>query len=237
MDTNSSFLRFLTERLLLIAVLLLIFGYLTNGIYKREQQIEELRSVLNETNSKIEYYKNEHGLLVAQKAAAELRASELKAMYPDIYNSISKDLNIKVKDLKAYIESSFKATSSGTGSITNNYYQTAYGKKHYSVFSASDGFLNIRAELVDSLHTPYSYTYTDTVKQSISVKKRWFLGNDKLYGSATMANPKAIITGSSNILITQYRDKRWALTVGLMYDPFSRQVVPGIGIGYNLIKF
>lgn len=175
---------------------------------------------------------------MAQKQAAEVMAGEVKSMYPELYKALSRDLDVKVKDLKAYIQSEFKVTSSGKGQVTNNYYTTSTDvRRKYQQFTAGDGYLSIKADLIDSLNAPYTYTYTDTIKQSISVKRKWLLGKEYLYGSAAISNPNAKIIGSQNILIKDYRDKRWGLGVGAIYDPFTSRASVGISFSYILVKF
>lgn len=165
-------------------------------------------------------------------------AKDIKSMYPELYKALSRDLDVKVKDLKAYIQSEFKVSSSGKGQVTNNYYTTNTGGKHpYKQFTASDGYLSIKADIIDSLNAPYTYTYTDTIKQSISVKRKWLLGREQLYGSATISNPNAKVVGSQNILIKEYRDKKWGLGVGAIYDPFMGRAGIGISFSYILVKF
>jgi hypothetical protein len=218
-------------------MMLSILLYLTLGKSRLSDKISSLESVVSEKNSRIKYFESENGRLISEKEAATVRASELEKMYPEVYKKLSSEMNIKVKDLKAYIESSFKSSGSGSGTITNNYYTTPSGIKRHGVFKASDGYLDIKADLIDSLNSPYTYTYTDTISQSISTKKKWFLGNERLYGTATMSNPRAIITGSNNILIDNYRDKRWGFGIVMTYDFGSSRFIPGLGISYNLIKF
>jgi hypothetical protein len=204
----------------------------------QKKKIDSFESVIAEKNSQIDYFMNENGKLVAGKAAAEVAYSDIKNMYPELYRSLSKDLDVKVKDLKAYIQTEFKASGSGTGTVTNNYYVSESGERvGSSDLVISDGWLLLTATILDSTKAPYSYTYSDTVKQSISLKRDWILGNEKLYGSATLSNPNSKVTGSTNILIREYKDKRFSLGVGAIYDPSSGRFHLGVGVNYALFKF
>jgi hypothetical protein len=218
-----------------LAVIIIISLRLLNN---KNEVIEQLNSAVAEKNAIITYHKNLEGKLVAQKDAAELQAKDLKKIYPEIYNALRQELNVKTNDLKVYIKSEIKAVGSGEGEITNNYYTTPAGeRKEYTTFSMDDGYLQMQADIFDSLTAKYSYSYSDTIQQAISTKKKWFLGKEQLYGSATLSNKNAKVVNSQNILIKDYKDKRFGLGVGVLYDPFTTSFHLGVGIQYNLIKF
>lgn len=205
---------------------------LTVGIYRMGQKTDRLQSVIDEKDGLISYYVNENGRVVAEKRAAEVRANEIKSMYPEIYASVKRDFDIKIKDLKAYMQSEFKATGSGKSDV-HNHYHTATGSVATDIVSR-DGYLDYKGTIIDSVRATYEYSYTDTIKYAISVRRDWLFGNEKLYSSATLSNKNAKIYGSKTVLVTNYRDKRWGLGVGLFYDGRVRL---GVGIQYNLIKF
>lgn len=205
---------------------------------KLEKRINSYESVIAEKNSQIEYFMNENGKLVAGKQAAEVAVRDLKSMYPEIYRALSRDLDVKVKDLKAYMESGFLASGSGNGEIHNHYYTNENGDSvGVQKFVVNDSYLLLRATLIDSLNAPYTYTYSDTIKQSISIKRKWILGNEYLYGSATLSNPNAKITSSKNVLMQEYRDKRFSIGLGALYEPSSGKIRLGVGVNYALFKF
>lgn len=223
-----------TVFIFIIAALLVTLFFVS----KRAQQATDLESAIAEKNSDIEYHVNNESRLIAERKAAEITADDIKKFYPAIQAALKDELDVKTKDLKAYIKSEIRAAGSGDAGITNNYYTTPDGKrKEYPTFSVDDGYLSLKMDWLDSLHAPYSYSYTDTIKQTISVKKKWFLGKEQLYGSATLSNPNAKVTGSESVLIRDYKDKRFGLGFGVLYDPFVNQVRIGIGLQYNLIRF
>lgn len=205
---------------------------LLSVIYKQDQRISSLSSVIEEKSSEVSYYKNENGKIVAEKKAAEITASELRKMYPEIQKSIAKDFGIKVKDLKLYMESQFKSTGGGKAEVHNHYYPDE--KTSYTEISANDGYLEFKGKVYDSLTASYQYSYTDTIKQTMSMKRDWILGNQYLYGSATLSNPNAKVTGGKAVLMKDYKDKRWGVGVGLFYDGRPRL---GLGIQYNVVRF
>jgi septal ring factor EnvC (AmiA/AmiB activator) len=224
--------------IILIAALALV---LTIGWASISNEIEDKRtlrrmeSVISEKNAELEFFRSQTGKLLAQKNAAELRSKELEEAYPEIYNTLKKDFDIKVKDLKAYIKNEFKATGSGNADI-NNHYTTIIGGKEATSLSVNDGYLAFEAVVKDSLNAPYTYTYSDTIQQAIAVKKKWILGRERLYGTATLSNPNAKVTGSTNVLINDYRDKRFGVGPFIGYNPFTNGVTIGIGVQYSLIK-
>jgi hypothetical protein len=220
--------------LLSLAVIALVVSLGNVGQrYLQDRQSHE--SILSEKNATIEYYRTQTGRLVAEKNAAVLRSRDLEKAYPEIYKALKTDFDIKTKDLKAYIRSEIQATGSGTADIINNDYH--YGVKQGAQLRVNDNYLKLEATVLDSLHASYSYTYSDTIQQAISIRKKWFLGRETLYGSAMLSNPSAKVVGSTNISIDNYRDKRFGLGVGVFYDPFTNSPRVGIGVTYNLIKF
>ena len=96
--------------------------------------------------------------------------------------------------------------------------------------------MDFSAKVYDSLNAPYVYTYSDTLQYAFHVKKKWFLGNEQLYGSGMLSNPNAKITNSTSVLIKDYRDKRFYLGAGMSYD-INGNFVPSIQIGYSIYKF
>lgn len=218
-----------------MAIALLIVTLL---LEKNSEYTKALETKLSNSNQEVEYLKSETGNLLARARAAEVRADDISKIYPEIANTLIKDFDIKVKDLKVFISSEIKATSTGTGTITNNHYHvTSEGDSvRYSEFSMNDGYLRMSASLFDSLHSPYRYEYADTISVAIHTDRKWLFGKEQLYTTSMLANPSAKVVGGKNILVKDYRDKRFGIGVGVVYNPFSGTHV-GIGLQYNLIKF
>lgn len=206
--------------------------FLIHGISKRDSEIANLSSVVSEKNDSVSYYRNSSDRAVAEKLAAQLEANQLKKIYPEIHRSLSKDFDIRVRDLKAYMESKFTAFGSGDSEVHYHYHPDT--KSTTIDVISSDGYLDYKGTVIDSSRSTFSYTYSDTIKQTISTRKSWVFGDEKLYGSAVLSNPNAKVTGSKSVLMTEYKDKRWGIGVGLFY---SGNVAIGVGIQYNLIKF
>jgi hypothetical protein len=221
--------------LLIILALLLTIYFL---VRQHNDVVQSYKSIIDQKNSEIEFHVNDKGRIVAEKGAAEMRYKDLQRSYPSIYNSIKNDMDIKMKNLRAYIQSEFQASASNNGTITNNYIISSDStKKQYRVLNVNDGYLKLVSYIGDSSVSPYNYTYADTIKQAISIRRSWFLGREHMYSTATMSNPNSIIRGNTSILIKDYRDKRFGVGIGATYNPFANKVFVGIGIQYNLFKF
>lgn len=226
------------ERIVFIAVIISLLFLIYFITRQHNEVVSSYKSILDQKNSEIEYHVNEKGKIISEKGAAEMRYRDLQKAYPQIYKSIKDDMDIKIKNLRAYIQSEFQASASNNGTITNNYIITADStKKQYRVLNINDGYLKLVSYIGDSSNSPYNYTYTDTVKQAISIKRKWFLGNEHMYATAAMSNPNSKVYGNSSILIKDYRDKRFGVGIGANYNPFTNKIYFGIGIQYNLIKF
>lgn len=248
-----------SNRQLLIAMIVLILFLLLALIFtvikveKQDELIHQQESVIREKNATIEYHVNENGKIVAKKEAAELRAKDLEKSYPEIYKFIREEMDVNAKNLKAFVRNEFAAHGTGTGSIINNHYydsstNTAFDSLKYR---ASDGFMtfsvNLELKFTDNKITytqsPYHYEYIDTASTAIHGRKKWFLGNEKLYSTTTFANPQAKIMGTTNILVNNYKDKRWSIGLSAGYGivKTKEEVNTGWFVGptvhYSLFKF
>jgi dihydropteroate synthase len=150
---------------------------------------------------------------------------------------LKEEFNIKMKNLEAYVRNEFKAQGSGNSVVHNHYTTDSTGKRYpYWELKATDGYLDFRASVYDSLHAPYTYSYSDTITTAIAVKKKWLgIGRDKLYATSMLKNPNAKVVGTTNLLV-DHKDKRFGVMVFGGYDPFHNQVVGGVGVGYTILK-
>lgn len=207
-----------------------------------EIEKKELRSVIAEKNDSIRYHRNEQGKLISEKIASEVRAKDLEKMYPEVVKELEKSFDIKIKNLKAYIKNEFSATGTGTGLVTINNHYDSVAKRSiwFRDFNMDDGYLTFHTRLYDSLSSSlYKYTYSDTAQTVIASNKKWWqvFKNEQLYASTMFSNPNAKVTGTTNILVKNYRDKRWAVVVAAGYDPFRMKPTGMVGLGYTIFKF
>ncbi len=226
--------------LFIIILLILFIGWGYNLLRKSRDNERLKESVIAEKNDVIKYHVNQEGKMLGEKHAAELHAKDLERMYPEVYADLEKSFNIKVKDLKAYIKNEFAAHGEGQGTVVhNNYYDSTNGRTiRFLDFSMDDKYLNFNARVFDSLKfSPYKYVYTDTAQNVISAKRKWFLGKEHLYSTTMFSNPNAKITGTTNILVKGYKDKRWAVSLTGGYDPLNNRPAIVIGVGYSIFKF
>lgn len=219
--------------LLLIAIILLVRE---NNNLRRSNERKD--TIIAEQNDTIAYHKNKEGHVVAEKPIALATPEDIKKAYPALVDEIRKEFDIKIKEVKAIMKAGFEAQGSGNATIHNHFHTDSLGKR-YPVWElkATDGYLDFRASVLDSLHAPYHYTYADTALTVFAGRKKWFLGKETLYSSTTFKNPNAKIVGATNILVDGYKDKRWAVYLGAGYDPLLNKPTIGIFFGRALIKF
>lgn len=220
-----------------ILILMLLSLWLATS---RENIEKQLRSVIAEKNDSIRYHKNDNGKILAEKLAAEIRAKDLEKMYPEVAAELERSFDIKIKNLKAYIKNEFSAQGAGTGSVNiHNHYDSLTKKTiRFRDFDMDDGYLTFNTRLYDSLSSSlYKYTYSDTAQTVISSKRKWLFGKEQLYATTMFSNPNSKITGTTNILIKNHRDKRFAVMVGAGYDPFQTKPTVMVGLGWTILKF
>ena len=219
------------------AIVLMSVIWIIHEMRKMKKNEENYQSIIREKDAIITYKTNKEGDLIAQKDAAMGSYKQLAEAYPQITESIQKDFDIKLKNLKAYMQAEFQARGSGNSQVTNNYYIDSAGNKvEYFKLKASDGYLDFNADVYSPKNAPYTYSYTDSIQYTISTDKKWFLGNERLLASGKLSNPGAKITNTTSYLVESYRDKRFYLGAGMSYGLDGR-FVPSIQIGYAFIKF
>lgn len=218
-------------------IVLLSVIWVIHEVRQFKEKEKGYQSIIKEKDAIITYKTNKEGELIAQKDAAIGSYKQLAEAYPQIAESIQKDFDIKLKNLKAYMQSEFEARGSGNSTVTNNYYIDSAGNKvEYFKLSANDGYLNFNADVYSPTKAPYTYSYKDSIQYAISREKKWLFGNERLLASGKLSNPGAKITNTTSYLIQDYRDKRFYLGAGMSYGLDGR-FVPSIHVGYALIKF
>lgn len=232
---------------IVIILLLCVFGYVEWQNSKIE--IRNRDSAIREKDAVITYKTNREGKIIAEKDAAVLNAKEMREFYPKVVDKIEKSFDVKVKNLKAYMENAFAAQGHGTGTVINNNFYDSAAKKMVAFrdFSMDDGYLKFDTRLYDSLRTqaPYAYVYRDTVTTVLSSDKRWWqvFRNEHIIGKTSFGNPNSKSVSMTSILKGGDRDKRWALVVGLSYVPFLptdkpiEKIQPTLTFGYTILKF
>lgn len=219
-------------------ILLLLFIVLMTLWRESENDVKNLRAIVDEKNDSLRYERNDKGHIISQKRAAEATAKQLAEAYPEVVRELSEEFDVKMKDMKAYVQNQFKAQGQGRASITNNYYTDSTGAKvEYKDFAFDDGYLKFESVMFEGLDFGESkYTYTDTISTVIHRKKNWLFGKEYLYSSSSLKNANARVTGTTNLL-TGVRDKRIVIYAGVGYDFLNNRPSLNVGVGYALIKF
>lgn len=234
---------------LIIIAILLIGGYIVyNRLQDEKVKSKGLTSALSEKNAKIEILTNSLGETIFRKQAAELRVKDLEKAYPELAATLEKQFDVKMKNLKAYIENQFQVHGTGTGTVTNNHYYDSASKKtvKFRDFNMDDGYLTFETRLYDSLSNAlYKYTYNDTAKTVIASDKKFFQfwKNEKLFATTKFSNPNSAITGATNILVNDYKDKRFSVSISAGWGlvKVGNEVHTGFfggpSVSYSLFKF
>lgn len=218
-----------------IALLILIIRH-----NRQSNQIAGLESGLSARADSIEYLESMSGKIIAQKEAAELSAQDMAKVFPEFADRLTREMDIKLKNLKSAITAEFVARGSGSA-VVNQYYVTdstgsAIRSRPVWKLQVQDGYLDFTADILDSLNAPYTYHYHDTLTYAFHLKRKWILGNAKLYGSGMLGNPNAKIVNSTSVEVRDYRDKRFGVGpfVGLDYQG---RITVGLGVQYGLFRF
>jgi hypothetical protein len=215
-----------------------MLALLGTALIKLKKENDYKESVISELTDSIRYSKTNEGKVIAEKSAALLSHNDVSQAYPSVLKKLE-EMDIRLKNMRAYMQSQFSAHGSGQGTINNHFHVDSTGRQvRFKEFSMNDGYLFFRTTLYDSLlQSTYDYSYTDTITTVIRSKKKWFLGNEKLYASSVLQNPNAKVTGATNLLIDSYKDKRWYVGVGASYNPLTNTFGPSVNAGYILFKF
>lgn len=241
-----------------ITIILILLGSGYSYYQHVQHQYASYKSMLREKQDTITYHLSKEGKLIAETKAAEVKMKDFKKYYPNEITELHA-LGIKPKDVKSFSKQVFKAEGKGEmkyatldGELyvvgdSNVYYTAqAYDKRYFPINTsafkliAQDGYLNFQADVYDELHTPYEYQYADTLTQVFHFKRRWIFGRQTLYSSAMLANKNAKITNSQNVMVKEYRDKRFGIGpyIGLGWsNSIKPQTNFGISIHWSLIKF
>jgi hypothetical protein len=220
-----------------IIALLFISSFLANQLRRKSAESDRKDTIISEKNDSVHHWKTQSGRNAVDKLAAEATAKEFQNAYPAFADELKKEFNVEIKDLKAYVRAEFEAHGQGQGGISNTYLVDSSGHR-YKEFKMDDGYLAFRTMLFDSTSvSPYNYTYGDTLTYGFKIKKRWFLGDDKLYGFGGLRNPNARIKKATNVLIKDFKDKRFSVGPFVGYGFIGKQIEIGVSLQYSLIKF
>jgi hypothetical protein len=224
-----------TVSIILTIVVIVLLWLLYAAWQKQKQKNEHYELIIAEQKDSIHHSRTETGRERAEKLAAIASAKQFQEAYPKFAERVAREFDVKLKDMKVFIENKFTAHGSGEGDVVTNIYgPNGYVRKEAAF---GDRYLKAKLAFVDSTRFLYTYSYSDTISTVVDSKKKWFLGKERLYATSILQNKNASVTGSTSVLIDTYRDKRFVVYVGIGYDPLNNRPVVSGGIGYALFKF
>jgi hypothetical protein len=197
---------------------------------------DSANSALTEKSDSIRYFRSESGKQVAVKSAAEITKADLKSHYQDLASDLQ-DMKIKLNSVRAVLKAVVQSQGQGVVTIVHDTVRVpGVAPVVLDSILINDSWLRLSGRLHNS-EFRYKYSYSDSIVMAISRKRKGWFGKDYLIGSARLSNPSARVINQTSILIKHPRDKRFNVSIGAGYDPFTNQVRPGLYIGYSLLKF
>lgn len=205
-------------------------------MYQGQRMTAESRgSILAEKEARLKYYETPDGKTVAEKEAAEAKINDILDAYPELIKQLEQ-MNVKMNHLRTSMQASFNAQNSGTSIILRDtIYREGKISNVVDSIQINDGYLSLKGEI--DKRFSWKYSYTDTLTTALFIKKKWFLGNEKLYFTGMLQNPNAKITNATSIQVRSHRDKRWVISAGVSYDPFRDEWGASIHFGRKLFAF
>lgn len=223
----------------IIGALILILVYLLYSNKRILQDAKSSKQTALELLAEVETWKNKAGQSVSEKHAAEVSLKDAKAFYAGELQQIRETFEIRDKNLRSFISAQFNAT--GKGSVTMSFDTTIQQRSnvrvHTPMFRIDDGFLNFKGTMPDSATLNYEYSYRDSVIFATSWKKNGLFRKKSLMVSGAFGNKNATITGLRNVVVSDFKDKRFGIGPMVGYDVLNNQPVVGVSVQYSLIRF
>lgn len=220
-------------------------------IRANNKKIHSLDQANGMLTNDITVYKHVNGKLISENHAAELRAKEFKNALPELSDALTKQMDIKLKNLRAGVVAAIEARGSGNASINRIPYFTdttgivmggtsdliyitdsMTNKFEPFALTFDDGYLNFKSDVYNELNAPSEYTYGDTVKFSFNMQGKWFQ-RKQLFVSGALANPNAKILNSQGVLVNEFKDKRFGVGPSVSWG-IGPDLKPQTTIGFSL---
>lgn len=212
--------------LLIIAVLLAYF------FYQKIEKVQRQQSILSEDS--IRYWRNKAGDAVAERNAVEANAKELKQFYAKEAETIRKDFDTKLGDLRRYLSAEIQTAGEGVVTTKDTIYVSDTVRIEGKTFSIREPYFYFDG-LLSGGQLQYQYSVRDSLTFVSKVRTPLF-GKREVTVMAKSANEKTTFLNLREINIPVSR-KRFGLGVGLGYAPFDSKVFPVVYVGYNIIEF
>lgn len=184
-------------------------------------------------NDSTRHYIDENGRLHGEKKALQGTIQEMKAVYPELIDSLKLALEIKEGQLKSVI--ALGVNNSNTVKLIVDTVWVDSSK----YFTYKDPWIDLKGRFgkVNEL----TYTTFDSLHITAYTRKSGFLGLGKkqTFIDAYSLNPHSSIGQLNGVLITEERPKRIGIGAYVGYGWNGIKLSPQIGIGFNytLIRF
>lgn len=218
----------------IIVGLLLLIAFLFWRISVVNRKLDSSAGVLQEKEAQITYFKAQSGKTVGAKPAAEVSKADLQKHYATLTADL-RDMKVELSRLRTAVRVQFQAIGRGEAIIVRDTIRLPglQNEATDSVF-VNDGYLSLKARIGDKFR--YQYTYQDSVIVAVSGKKKWLFGKEVLQGSVKFGNPNARAINQTAVVLQGARDKRFVISAGLNYNPFTNTFAPGVHCGFALLK-
>lgn len=206
--------------------------------------VNQYESLLDADRNIISYHMNRAGKAVAQASQATVTLELYKKTHPEDLRKTLADLDIKQKELRYFIKTSFDASNKGESVVHHHHYYDTLGgdSVEESSFDINDNYLSLHGDTKTAPGSPWlkvnwDYQYVDTLTVAGVVKKKGLFGKQRYFVDAVLSNPKARATGVKGVEIKEFKDKRFGIGPAITWDPFTGTFHPGISVHYDLIRF
>lgn len=218
-----------------LASMALVIAFLIWRLSVVNRKLDSSAGVLQEKEAQITYFKAQSGKTVGVKPAAEVSKADLQKHYADLTADLQ-DMKVELSRLRTAVKVQFQAIGKGEAIIVRDTIRLPglQDQATDSVF-VNDGYLSLKARIGDKFR--YQYAYQDSVIVAVSGKKKWLFGNEVLQGSVKFGNPNARAINQTAVVLQGARDKRFVISVGASYNPFTNTLAPGVHLGYAIFKF
>lgn len=242
-----------------VLMALLAAGVIFYLLRKHKAETDGFSSMIEADKGQIAFHENKAREAIAQTAQARVSLQEYQLTHPEEVALILKEFGLKPSQLGAYLRASFQAKNKGVSVMHtvhpppagNSLDSTMIGEAPgivaltgESTFDINDKYLSLHGSIKPGdffQEVKWEYIYSDTLYFVGHTNRKNFFNplfkKEKFFVDAKVNNPKAQITSLRNVQITEFKDKRFAVGPGVMFDPFSGKVVVGIGINYAIFKF
>ncbi|RFM30017.1 hypothetical protein [Deminuibacter soli] len=227
---------FQKERLIIVALLLVIAYMSLTTCFKKAQQNQVLTKLVETKNDTLQHKKDEAGREHGEKIMAEADIALLKTAYTQQIDSITAILKIKDDQLQSY--TGITTTTSGTVRPRIDTIYLDSGRQEYGL-NYNDRWLSLKGTI--GAKPILNYTLQDSLVITTYTKKTGLfgLGKKEVYIDAFSLNPNMRVTGLTGFRVPVKQPGRWSIGPFIGYGYSGNKWAPtgGFSIQYSLIRF